>query len=219
MADKVQTHVGVHGIYNFRMQVNGVDVVVEPDTIRQMSITQDIDRLVPSLRMEIPSGGGFLTDVVPFDQRTKLSIEFGRGRTLHENYNSFDFDVFRSFNHPDDSTWEAEGLMAVDGLISPVRTRGFNDSVKDVLIQIAEELCVDRYKISSSLDYTTVILQTQLSNANLIAKLRKDLVGKNGDAAYQIFIVRDTGRTIFTCRSLNELIREQEGGKKHVQFS
>lgn len=188
-------------------------MLIEPAVIQELSITQDIDKTLPTFRLKLADPDGILTHLRPFDIRANnFTFQFALGDQT--TFNSFDFKVYRrtpTGEYNGASIYDVVGLLDANGLFAPSwsRSSAKNQTVKDFMIQIAGELGCSDYKISTSLDYVNTILQPNWTNAELLKWCRGNLVGVNGEGCFKIFISCENGKRIFNCTPWNELLSTQ----------
>ena len=101
---------------SFGTQIRGkADAAIVPSGIKNFTITQDINKFLPSFDFEIKDDQGMLTHVIPFDQRvSKLKIKFSGAEDIEnlEKHNLMDFDTYN--RHPgSDYMLQFNGLLAI----------------------------------------------------------------------------------------------------------
>ena len=213
----------IKGNYFSRLKFGGQDLVIDPAGIQEFSIIQDIDRFLPYMRLRMVDPQGGLTHILPFDkQLSRMSLDLSN--KVGDNIKvSYDFLVYRRMPESAYNTaayYDIEGLLNVDGLFAPDRSRGWTDSVSTVLTDIAtDDLELDGADISTALDYTANIVQPCVPNAQFLSDLKDRLVGKNGQAPYKMFVRVEQGlkeqgqkqdaRKVFVCKSIPEFYSQE----------
>jgi len=195
----------VAGNYILTIKIGDDEVVIEPQKIEELTITQDIDRFLPVFRLRVKDPTAALTQIIPFDKASNtISIGIARGDT-HNNLNEFKFTVERRVCIEED-TYEISGVLDIDDLFSASKIRSLTGNLKDNLEVLAtDELKISEVEVGSSLDYDKTIIQPNWNNAGLLKYLRYNLLGKGEEAGYFCFIKNKNGQTIFVFKSLFEL--------------
>lgn len=213
---------GVKGNYLMQLQFGDTIIDVDPSTIAEFTIVQDINKYLPTVRINIADSSGTLTHTTPFDKNmNRVHIEIGRDIS-EAPQNSFDVVVFRRFPISQFGaavTYDVVGLLnTADALFGPDYCRGWKDkTIKEIMEYIAtEELLCDVTDVSPSLDYKKVVVQPHWNNAQLLNDLTGRLIGKNDESAFKCFIRRKNRKTEFVCRSLGELVATQQPVAKFI---
>jgi len=184
----------------------GKDVYLDPAGLQKFYITQSIDSFLPTISLKFKDPQGVVGRSIPSDKRmSNLYVSLITTGDGEEEYNSFYFKTYRRF--PDSShSYELEGLLDVEGLFSPDRTRGWNKNIVEVMEELASEMTLDGTEISQSLSYIKSLIQPGCSNIELLTYLRSNLEGKSGEVCYYCFVknVRDKSYLVF--KSLEEMI-------------
>ena len=164
-------------------------ITVEPQHVKELSITLDMKTLLPSFRLIMNDSAGVFTHLLPFDQNlSKVHIMLGRSTSTNiEDTTSYIFDVYRRFP-TSNREYAILGLLAVDNLFSPAKVRGFDGTVKETIETIGEELGVGSTDVSTCLDYKKNILQPGWSNAGLLTYLRTNVLGLSNEADFYCFV-------------------------------
>jgi len=187
-----------------------VEVVQSPDALLGCTITSDLDYLVPILDLSLKNDHGIIHQTIPPDRRLNdIRIEMARDLSASE-YNTYDFELYRSF--PDDNRYRVTGYLKVDNLFSPLKSRGFNDSVKAVLEGLAnDEFMVDRTEVSPTLEsIRRTLVQPAWPNIDLLRYLRRNIAGfAPWEYYYSCFIKMDSGKSVFVFKSLRDFITEE----------
>ena len=201
-------------IGNYHLIVKFGDQVLPLSTsvLRELTNTQDMNKLVPEFRLRIDDATGALTHLLPFDKSmSNVYIELALDSNLDTiDKNAFEFMVYIREPSGTQSTptteYDITGLLDVKKLFAPGESRGFSGSMKTTLETIAAELEVDSTEISSSLDYDKNILQPQWTNAQLLNNLQEYLIGSNDEYGFKCFVKNYKYDKIFTFTSLSEMI-------------
>lgn len=222
MAEQVQAAMTqIFGNYNLRITMTTMDrtLVIDPRSIKALTITQSVHSFLPSLRLTIPSGGEEYTHIVPIDMTDKVAIDLGYDVDIYASGNGFDFAMYRRFPRAFQQVFDIEGLLDVSNLLNRRHIRGFAGNVSDTLQTVANELelysstrlsgqrLVDS-RISPSLNYKKNLVQANQTNAEFLNDLKETIDGVNDEGAYFCFLCNKNGRTIFSFRTMEELLRE-----------
>jgi len=158
-------------LYQLRFQLGDKDIAIEPYSIDEFTITADINRFLPALRVAFTDSQGLLTHVIPLDSATnKAVVTIGRGKDVLEQYNEYEFDIYRRFPNSR-GKYDIEGLLSVDNLFSPQYVRSFSGTIRSTLMTIAEELGVDGVELDTSLNYKKSLIQPSWTNAQFLTYL------------------------------------------------
>jgi len=193
------------GNYLLNLEIGDEVVPISPGMINVLTITLDIDRILPTFKMVLKDASGLLGEIFPYDNSSSsIGISVARSSNL-DRLNQFKFRVKRR-NVTQDRFYEVEGLLDVEGLLSPQRGRALTGNLKTSLERIsAEELEISSTEVGASLDYDKRVLQPQWTNIKLLRYLKKNLGGRNNEAGYYCFIKNQNGEKIFVFKSTNEL--------------
>ncbi len=178
-------------------------MLLEPQNIREFSITMDINRFVPSFKMVMNDAAGFFSNYLPFDRISLSRMQVmlgGYAKKNPEDVTQFFFDVYRR-KPTEEMIYDMEGLLGVTSLFSPTKIRGFTGNVSTTIEQLADEAGIHKTEISSSLNYPLNILQPNWTNGQLLVYLQDNLIGKTGETGYFCFIkcVGMKNTLVFTC--------------------
>jgi hypothetical protein len=173
--------------------------------IEELTVTQDIDRLVPTFRMRVMDAGNKLGSLLPYDKSSnEIELSFFRGRNF-DGRNTFVFDVKRR-HVVSSQTYEVEGILKTEGLFSPYRTRAIVGNLKSNLESIAtDELKLEDFQIGASLSFVKTVLQPKWNNALLLRYLKERVEGKGGETCYYCFIKNISGVSTLIFKSIDEL--------------
>jgi len=203
-------------IGNYHLIVKFGDNVVPLSTsvLRELTIIQDFNKLLPEFRLRIDDNSGALTHVAPFDRNmSSVYIEMALDYTTDDK-NAFNFLVYIREPGAVQSTPTAEydvsGMLDVTGLFAPDRSRGMAGSIKTTLENIGKlEIGVDSTEVSASLDYPKNLLQPTWTNAQLFNQLKEYLIGVHGEYGYKCFVKNYKYKKIFTFKSLTEMMVDE----------
>lgn len=191
--------------FRISLKFGDKDIYYMPHMLEEFTIIQDIDSFLPAFRLSIQDTDGIFSHVLPFDESlSKVYVGFNRGSELT---NSFDFKVYRRFIKSSAgvaNVYDINGLLDIDGLFAPDRSRGFSGTIKSTLEFLATEVGVSSHEISSSLLDVKNIVQPNWSNAQLLKYLAENLSGSNLTAGYYCFFKRKRNMTSMVFRSLTE---------------
>lgn len=205
----------LEGNYFLKVDLGGTNLGIDAQNIKEFTIVQDMKKFLPGMRVQLIDAQGILTHILPFDRAmSRLSVQIGKAIETEEVlYNDFDFMVYRRKPEGQFGTsahFDVTGLLDMETIFVPTYCRAWKRSIKAVLTDIAlNELKCDSVDISQSLDYSLHMLQPQWSNADLFVDLKRILIGNDGEGAFQIFVKRERGRSVFVCKSLKELYAGQ----------
>lgn len=193
------------GNYILDVKIGGILVPIAPSMIEEFTITQDIDRILPVVRIRLKESTGSLGEVVPYDKElNSMSVRFARGNNPND-LNEFNFVVKRR-KAIFERMYDIEGVMNVDGLISPYRKRALTGNIKTSLEDLAyEELGVEETEISASLYYEKTLLQPNWNNMTFLTWLRYNITGKNGETGFYCFVKNVRGINVFVFKDIGEL--------------
>lgn len=172
--------------------------------LEEFYIVQDLRKFLPSFKLRLRDAEGFLSHLVPFDKKANnVMVTLGAG-AIADGISEYTFKIYRRFPTSDD-IYDVEGLLDVDGLFSPVRTRGFSGSIQNTLSSIASELNLDAEEISASLDYSKNMVQPGWSNAEFLRYLENNLLGLQEDAGYFCYIYCKKRKKVLAFKSIKDL--------------
>ena len=197
--------------YFLGVKFGGVDLPINITNLKELTISQDLDKFLPEIRLKLNDVSGALTHIFPFDKSmSQIEIELALNDTTTDK-NYFNFDVYRRQPGGDQSDpssiYDVSGLLSTSGLFSPNFSRGFSGSVQETLETLAlNELNVDDTDVSSSLDYDLNIIQPMWNNSYLLNYLTKNLIGSNGEYGYKCSIQTKNYKNIFLFKSLAEMM-------------
>lgn len=195
----------VTGNYQINIKFGDVLVPVLPQMLEELTITQDIDRVLPTFKLVIKDATGLLGEIVPFDKNlNNMDIEIARGINP-DNFNNFNFYVKRR-SPSSDKMYEVEGLLNVKGLFSPIKQRALTGNIKTSIETIVrDELEITKTEVGASLDYEKIILQPSWNNIKLLGYLKDNLIGNNNECGFYCFIKNKKGEKTFVFKSIDEI--------------
>lgn len=192
--------------YFLRVQFGDkTEALFDPSIIKEFTITEDMDRLVPIMKLRIQNPYGVLNFISPPDKRlNKITVQFATNIDA-ENYNEYKFTLFRSFSDAEEYT--VLGYTETNGLFTPQKARGFTGNISTNLQNIAkEEFNITEFDISPSLNYEKTLIQSHWTNAKFLSHLRDNIVGKDGQICYYCFITNKEGKPTFVFKYLDEFL-------------
>ena len=177
--------------------------------IEEFYIVQDLNKFLPSFRFKIRDAEGYLSHLVPFDRKANtITVVLGSGPII-EGTTEYKFKVYRRFPTSDD-IYDVEGLLDVEGLFAPLRTRGLSGVIRDNLSAIAvDELGLDEADVSASLDYSKNIVQPSWSNADLLRYLESNLLGLQDDAGYFCYVCCKKRKRILVFKTVKDFYSQR----------
>lgn len=196
------------GGYNLMVTIGGTIVPIQPQMIQELTISQDIDQLLPTFKMAIREPTGLLGEIIPLDKdANKIALKITG--ILGENYdNEFKFVVKRR-RAGSAKEYVVEGILDVSGLLDPSRVRALTGDVYTNIDNIAkDELGISTTELGASLVQSKTILQPNWTNAQLLRYLRANLLGANSQSGYACFIKNIEGIPILVFKSMNELVAQ-----------
>ena len=172
--------------------------------IEEFYIVQDLNKFLPSFRLRIRDADGFLSHLIPFDKKAgTITVVLGSGSAV-EGATEYKFEVYRRFPTSND-VYDIEGLLAVDGLFSPPRTRALTGNLRDGLSSMAiDELGLDDIDISASLDFTKSAVQPSWSNAEFLRYLESNLLGLQDEAGYFCYICCKKKKNVLVFKTIKD---------------
>ncbi len=194
------------GNYQINIKFGDTIVPIQPSMIQELTITQDIDRLLPTFKLAIKDSTGLLGEVTPFDRDLNVvTIEIARTENP-DKMNEFVFYVDRRETNFD-KEYVVMGTLKVDGLLDPSRIRNITGNVKSTIEGIStDELGISSTEVGASLNYDNFLLQPNWTNAKFLRYLKEYLLGKNEEAGYFCFIKNTVGKPTFVFKSVDELV-------------
>jgi len=196
---------GLPGEYSLRVKfANDDDLVLDPRGIRELSITHDLNRTLPSFRLKTEDGTGILSHFTSVDVTRTITIEIGSKSGELDPFVSYTFDDYRKFPNSND-IYDIEGLLSVPNVFSPSFCRSFS-SPKAAIEQVGADMGMDEVVVSSSLDYDRNIVQPDWSNATFLNYLSSTVVGASQEAGYYYFIRKEDQKLKLFFKHLGELV-------------
>jgi len=193
------------GNYYINLKFGNTIIPVTPSMIEEITITQDIDRFLPTFKLAVKDATGLLGEIAPFDKNLNLvSLEIARNVSV-DDLNEFNFTVDRR-SAISNKDYVIQGVLNVSGLFDPEKTRALTGLIKSNLESISEdELNISNTEVGASLNYEKTIVQPKWNNAKLLRYLKSNLIGRNNEAGYYCFIKNIHGEPTFVFKSVNEL--------------
>lgn len=187
------------------IKIGGVIVPISPSMIEELTITQDIDRILPVFKMRLKDSTGNLGEVIPYDKElNSVSIRVSRS-AVPDDLNEFDFRVKRR-KVTFERMYDVEGVLDVDELIRPYRKRALSGNIKSNLEDLAKtELKISESEVSASLNYEKDLIQPNWNNITFLRWLKYNLIGRNDESCFYCFIKNIRGIKVFVFKSIGEL--------------
>jgi hypothetical protein len=195
----------VAGNYDLELRIGDNLVPLQPQMIEELTIAQDIERLVPTLTLRIKDATNLLASVVPHDkQSNSITLIFSRPG-LYDKRNTFNFSVKRR-RALSDGTYEVYGSLSTEGLFSPYRNRALTGNLRSSIESIVfNELKLEIAEVGSSLNYVKTVIQPYWTNARLLRYLKDRVEGSGGETCYYCFINNKNGVPALIFKSIEEL--------------
>lgn len=175
--------------------------------IEEMTIIQDINKFLPSIKFKIQDGSKTLSALKPFDKNlSRMSVVLGRNMDI-DGLITFDFDIYRR-TPQSNLIYDCEGLLQADRLFSSSKIRSFNGTIKSTLETIAEELGCPKgdVDISGSLNFEKNIVQPNWNNAKLLNYLKMNVQDERGNGNFYCFIKCEGQKRRFVFKTMKEFI-------------
>lgn len=195
----------LQGNYILNVYVGDDLIPLNPQMVEELTITQDMDRLLPTFKMALVDATKLLADVIPYDKNSNnIKIEICRSENT-SNLNLFDLSVKRRSTVYPGERCVLEGALNIPKILTNRFSRSFSGSIRTSLETLAhEDLEVEDTEIGASLDYDKDFIQPNWTDAKLLNYLKANLIGAGGEAGYDCYFKNIKGRPIFTFKSLNE---------------
>lgn len=195
------------GNYTLNIDVGESHVVVPPQAIQELTITQDADRILPTFKLGVLDGTGLLADIMPYDKSTsRMAFEFSQGNTASD-LNILHFAVKRRNALSPEGVFNVEGILDIPDIVTQRKSRVFSGQVKSSLELMAkDDFKISSTEVGSSLAYTKTLIQPNWTDAKFLGYLRENLEGKNHESGYECFIRVTNGEPTFVFKSLDELL-------------
>lgn len=219
----------VGGNYDIQVRFGGEFAMTKPTfypidmgMIQEIVITQDLEKVLPTLRMVIADPTGILTHIQPFDSSSNtVEVSFAEVGKSADDANTFTFTVYRKKPlHAQGSSgvYDISGMLAVKNYYAPshIRCSEEGQTVASFIGRVLEDLAgstgfLDSGRsgsvgISRSLQYEKMIYQPNWTNAELLMDLKRRLRGQGGEACFKIFLSMHKTQVQLNVRSWNELV-------------
>jgi hypothetical protein len=196
--------VNFSGNYTLNVAIGGKTLPIYPQMIDELTVTLDIDRLLPTFNMRLHDATNILSQVAPYDKSANvISLEFTRSTDL-SNLNRFEFDVKRRKVFNSDS-YEVEGILRVPNFLTKQWQRSFTGNLKENLETMAnDDMDIQDTEIGSSLSLTKTFIQPSWTNATMLMYLRDNILGNDNEAGYYCFVKNVRGAQVFVFKSISE---------------
>ena len=193
------------GAYRLNMTVGGKEIPFYPQMINEMTISLDIDRLLPIFKLSLNDATHVMAHVAPYDQTSNvIGLEFALSDDMSD-LNLFEFDVKRRKVLNSD-VYVVSGLLRVPSLITKQRSRHFTGDLKANLESMAnDDLGIGETEIGSSLSVDKTFIQPNWTDAKMLGYLRDNVLGNDSEAGYYCFVKNVRGMQVLVFKSINEL--------------
>jgi hypothetical protein len=197
----------VIGNYSLNVMFGDQSITLPPQAINEFTITQDIDTLLPMLKLSLRDATGQLTNMIPFDKGiNKVTVGISAS-TDPSNLNEFHFTVKRRRSETG-LLYEVQGVLDVPQCITDQKCRALTGNVRSSIQNIAyDEMQAKSVDIGASLNFDKTLIQPQWTNATFLRWLSKNLLGKNGEAGYFTFFYNSGSVQTFCMKTLDELLK------------
>jgi hypothetical protein len=199
----------LRGNYLLNLTFGETNVGVNFGNIKEFVIIQDMNKFLPSFSIKIIDAEGTVTHINPFDKSmSRMFVEIGASAAATD-LNSFKFMVYRRKPQSYFSIgveYSIVGLLDMEGLFVPEHSRAAEDSLSGLLQVIAGEMGCDSVELGTGLDKESLVIQPLWTNARFLTWLKKNL-GDQNNTSYHIFVKVVDGKSVFVCKSLQELCK------------
>jgi len=196
----------VIGNYALGLKFGDIEMPVSPQMIQSISVTLDIDRLLPTFKIAMKDATGILGEIAPYDKTLNVvELQFARSDNP-KKFNTFKMAVKR--RKPDaDRGIVIEGVLDVPNMLTTVYQRALTGSIRTSLETIAnDDLQITNTDIAASLDYRKTILQPRWTDAKLLNWMADNLIGRDDETGYHCFVKNVDGNQTLVVKSLDELL-------------
>ena len=207
---------GVTGNYILQVSFGGNPIYLDPSQIREFTIVQDLNKLLPELRMRIADSSGAYTHLIPFDQsmsKVQIIIGLNAQNAITQTYL---FDIYRRTPKSEAvlrGEYDIVGLLSIPGLFSPLRSRSFNQNVDQTIKAVGKDLGISNFNLSSLLGYSKTLLQANWSNAQFLQQICENVGNANGSNFRCWISVEGSTKNTLNFKAYSELLK---GGVKYV---
>jgi|GEM_PF-4280754 len=193
------------GNYTCNVYIGDVVVPLSPQMIEELTITQDMERLLPTFKLVVADATRLLSDTIPYDKDSnRIKIEIGRTENS-SNLNMFDLFVKRRTSIYPGERVALEGTLNIPRVLTNRFSRAFTGNLKNSLERMVhEDMEIADTDVGASLDYNKDFIQPNWTDAKLLNYLKMNLIGKHGEAGYDCYVKVVKGKPIFGFHSLNE---------------
>ena len=197
----------VLGNYYLNVYFGGQLSALSPNSINELTITQDIERLLPTFKLTVRDATKIFTEIAPYDKNVnKVKIEISQSKDLTK-LNTFNFAVKRRRADSVEENHSIEGLLDIDYLLTEDRTEYFTGNLKTNIEGIVAGLVIQDTEVGTSLSFQKDFIQPDWTDAKLLRYLAYNLLGKGDEAGYHCYFAVRNGKVIFIFKSLNELLK------------
>jgi hypothetical protein len=200
--------IGVLQDYILNVKFGGVEIPLNPASINACTFVQDVNKFLPEFRLSMVDETGMFTNAIPFDSKmSRITCELSRVMDDKDIY-VHNFTIFRRTPRTNGlvTDYDIRGMLTVDSMFERQYSRAFNQSIKDTLLQIGDELGVDGVLVSSSLNTKKLLIQANWTNAVFLNYLKNNLDGANGQGNFRCFIKVKQNQTQMIFKSVEELV-------------
>lgn len=195
------------GNYVLKLNFGPNDIGIDPQNVKEFTIVQDLHKFLPEFHIKLMDSQGELTHTTPFGKSmSQVGVQI-QPDLDSDVVNTFDFQVYRRMPEGlfgSSTIYDIRGLLRVDNLFAPCQSRAFI-SPAAALRAIASDLGIVDVNLSANLEYPLTIVQPNLSNAQFLDWLERELVGQDGEGAYSIFVSVRSGKPVLNCLTQTDL--------------
>ena len=196
---------------NYFLQVlfGGQDLAIDFNSLEELTIVQDMKKLLPEFKLRVSDGDGILTHLAPFSRGMRdVSVRFGDVQDV-DKQNTLDFSVYRRLPEGKwgpGALYDIRGLLESSNVFAPNYCRAFQGTIAQMLQQLAAEIKIPNTQISSSLNYTKTFIQPNWNNRTLFNYLERELLGSGSEGGFSIYVKVVNGKPTLTCLSHQDMM-------------
>lgn len=203
--------IGVFSDYVLILKISDVILPLQPGVIKEITLSQDLDSIVPSVRIALNDASGNLTHLLPYDAAgRRISLEYGRSIDS-DQFVEYNFRIVRRSPQVVYGLFECEAVLDVPNLYDMTYHRGWEKQVSSVLSEIAEQefqIPKKNQIISQALNCVKPLVQPGWTTIKWLRYLSQRLEGKNGEYGWYVFFPHINGQQGFVFTSYSELIQK-----------
>lgn len=197
----------VIGNYSLSLFLGDTLLNVSPQMMEEFTITQDIDRLLPTFKLSIRDATKLLLETIPYDKSTnRLRVELAQANSEPSEVNIFNFAVKRRSTVSPGDAYTIEGVLDIEGILTEDRSKAFTGNLKTSIISIANNLGILTTEVGSSLSYDKSFLQPWWTDAKMLRYLKIEALGKDNEAGYHCHVKVVRGEPTLVFKSLGETL-------------